>query len=571
MNLKQIRSLNKDLQVTDSHSGNTGRSALALNLRESYTMRGENCPAVSSKVYYPRIKKCADGSYIMFNQDSRVSASVFYAKSVDGLHYSKRFPLFSVKPTVRDDGEEDKLCYASCDAIVLKNGSILAFASYRYNKGYVLDAKYSGLLMRRSDDNGVTWSSERLIYLGRNWEPSAIELPSGEIQVYFSHTAPKFYYDKTVRTDSKIHTSSGSALIRSYDGGEHWTPDVMGPPYAAHRVTQNYVETMANGTKIYTNQMPVAVALNNGDIALATESDMMAGRFLLTLSYSHDNWERPLEMDEDGPEDKLPAFTYGAGPYITQFPSGETVLGYNTANKYFLRMGDERGKGFAEAADLTAFGGREGYWGNILADTAHSLLVSMPNVREIRGENGKIVACDNDMMIERYYLNHDIRAVEYKNENTWDETCGDALFAGGLSRAQIAVRAAYDSENVYIRVDRTDDVLEHRDGEKIYMSFGESFVTCDYSLEGEVYATVNHRQSKEISVKTELFGKLDGPAFSENGAVTVVTVPRRLLPECKEFGIFVKMSDYCGDNKLTEGLAGVDENDLDTYYRVAIG
>ena len=144
MSLKKISQLNKIPQARDSHA-EAVNSRLSRNFREKVTMVGANCPAVSYKVYYPRIKKCADGTYIMFNQDSRVSACVYYAKSYDGLYYSNRQPLFNASLTVRDDGEEDKLCYASCDAIVLKSGKILAFASYRYNKGYVLDAKYSGL------------------------------------------------------------------------------------------------------------------------------------------------------------------------------------------------------------------------------------------------------------------------------------------------------------------------------------------------------------------------------------------------------------------------------------------
>ncbi len=568
MSLKKISELNKVPQACDSHADKTN-SRLSRNFREKVTMKGENCPAVSYKVYYPRIKKCADGTYIMFNQDSRVSACVYYAKSYDGLYYSKRQPLFAAKLTVRDDGEEDKLCYASCDAIVLKNGKILAFASYRYNKGYVLDAKYSGLLMRVSEDNGSTWSPERLIYLGRNWEPHAIELESGEVQVCFSHTAPKFYLDPTVRNASKIRTSSGSAIIRSFDGGETWTPSVMGAPYAAHRVTQNYVETMENGTKIFTNQMPVQLALHNGDIALATESDMAVGRFMLTMSYSADNWVRPLDIDEDGPSDKQAAFAYGAGPYLAQFESGETVLSYNTLDMYHIRMGDGRARNFTEDRMFVAFDEKHGYWGCTLCDSTHSILVAMPNVRETKDERGRIVGCDNDMMIERYYLNHDIRAEKYDGGKAWDK-CGDALFAGGKCRAQISVRAAYDDEALYIRVDRLDDVLEHRDGEKLFISCGDGFITCDYSLEGEVYATFNSKTVKDIEVSTKLYGKLDGYAFSENGSVTEIKIPRKYVGDCDSVGIYAKLSDYNGDNCITDGFPGVDENDKDTYYNVSL-
>ena len=569
MQLKPISELNKRPEEIDSHAGRTEKSRLSLNFRESVTMPGALTVAASALVYYPRVKRLRDGSYLLFTQDRRVSSCVYYAKSPDGLHYGARNVFYRSRPVVREDGEEDTLCYATTDALVLSNGDVLAFTSFRYNKGYALDAKYCGILMRRSSDNGNTWSKERLIYLGRNWEPSAIERPDGEIQVYFSHTAPKFYLDPTVRTASKIHTSSGSAIIRSRDGGEHWEPDVMGAPYAAWRVSQNYVETMENGTKIFTNQMPVALSLHNGDIALATESDMMVGRFMLTMSYSSDNWARPLGIDEDGPADKTPAFTYGAGPYLAQFPSGETVLFFNTQDKFFVRMGDERARGFSEKNEILAFSGRTGYWGTVLVDTPHSLLACAPHVREERDETGRIVSVNNDLMVGRYYLNHTIRAERAAGELFSSD--GDALFLGAGSQAQTSVRVALDEENLYIRSDRLDRRLEHRDGEKICLA-GEDglFITADYSLEGDLYATVNGRGTREITHETTLFGELDGDPFYTNGAVTVVTVPRKFIGERSRLGISVKLSDYEGDQVHTEYLPGVEESDTSTYMEILL-
>ena len=170
------------------------------------------------------------------------------------------------------------------------------------------------------------FDEEKLIYVGRNWEPYILVKKDGEVQVYFSHTAPKFYLDKTVRTDSPIKTSSGTAIIRSYDNGETWTPNVTEPPFAAWRVSQSYVATMENGTKCFTNQMATAVELGDGSIAIATESDLANYTFRLTVAYTHDNFARELGIDEDGPADKMFAFEEGAGPYMAHFTSGETIL-----------------------------------------------------------------------------------------------------------------------------------------------------------------------------------------------------------------------------------------------------
>ena len=137
-----------------------------------------------------------------------------------------------------DAGEtvRDRRRHMTADAVVLANGDILVVSSYRAEQSYRKAVGDNGLVIRRSTDNGRTWLPAQRIYTGTNWEPFILQLRSGEIQVYFTHTAPKIHLD-----GFQERRSSGIAIVRSRDNGRTWAPAVTGPPYAAHRVMQQYI------------------------------------------------------------------------------------------------------------------------------------------------------------------------------------------------------------------------------------------------------------------------------------------------------------------------------------------
>ena len=567
MKIRNIKDLNKATQGFDSHAGQTHKSRVEADRRSFTIIEGVGSDVFSKRVYYPRIKVLADGSYIMFHQDGRVSGNCFYTKSTDGLNWSPRKPIFMSYKTIRDDGVEDFIYWCNCDAQVMPDGEILAFCSYRYRSGYNIDSKYSGIVMKRSKDNGETWSEGKEIYLGRNWESAPLLLKSGELQLYFSHTAPKFYYEPKVKTDAKIHTSSGSAIIRSFDGGETWTPDVKEPPYAAHRVTQSYVESLENGTKCFTNQMPVAVELHNGDIALATESDMARGRFMLTMSYSHDNWARALDIDEDGPEDKSTAFDFGAGPYIVQFDSGETLLSYNTADQFHLRLGDEFGKNMTAERDIIAFDGNPGYWGCLCLDDSHRVLAAMPKVWEDR--NTRPWTSDNDMMLCRYYLNHTVYApalnsTEPYEDEAWKDNT-DVLFLGAQSDSQLSLGFAHDSEKIYVRCDRLDRTAGKCGSEKIFLSIGDDIYTLERDSSG-VQALFNGCVAdinSMICIDDSSEDKCD------HGIVSVYSIEKH-LDSIDSIRVYAELTDENYQGSITYGFTGVSKDDKSTWFDVAL-
>ena len=320
----------------------------------------------TQNAHYPRIKKMRDGRYILFYQTSQHSWSVYWTTSSNLKDWETPQLLFETHKIL--DGDDD-MCYATADACVLDNGDIVTVCSFRANKRFSSHMELDGLMMRRSTDNGRTWQPEKVIYVGANWEPFVHQTGLGEVQVYFTHSAPKFAIENT-------KGSTGVGIIRSHDRGQTWTPDVRDYPFAADRVAQQYTRTTDEGVKMFTDQMPCALQVGPpGRIALAMESHLADG-YHITMAHTRRNWPDRLGIDETGPGDRQDNMFPGAAPYLARFRTGETVLSYNLDSAQQIRLGDRGGREFD---DPQSFLPGQGYWGSVelvskdrLATTMHS-------------------------------------------------------------------------------------------------------------------------------------------------------------------------------------------------------
>ncbi|MHB8898065.1 MAG: sialidase family protein, partial [Thermoguttaceae bacterium] len=162
-----------------------------------------------------------------------------------------------------------------------------------------------------SDDGGRSWQNHRRIYAAGTksdvgcWEPAAVELPGGEIQLFFADEGPYPASDEQQIT-----------RLRSLDGGRTW----LRPEPVAFRPGHR-------------DGMPVPLLLPGGNrIALAIEDNGLAGHFkpaILTLSVTD---ARPLPIGADDERrqsalaDTLPDEVYAGAPYLVGIPTGATVL-----------------------------------------------------------------------------------------------------------------------------------------------------------------------------------------------------------------------------------------------------
>ena len=561
--IHSINSLNAGEPVINDHAADWDKSLLEPNYRQYTEVTGDTLRIREAN--YPRIKKIADDRYILFYQDARVARNIYYSVSSDLKEWGLGLNLFASR-SITVNGESDTLCYSTCDATVLQNGDIMAIASFRSSRNFRRTNEFNGLAMKISSDGGRTWGEEQIIYKGSNWEPQILQLPDGEIQVYFTHGGPKIQPQMEAGIpESEMVPSSGTAIIRSKDNGKTWDPYVMEPPYAAHRVSQQYAYTK-KGIQVFTDQMPCAILLNNTDtIALAMESMFVRDGedvLYITTAYSDDNWAVGLGLDEEGPADKQENMWHGAAPYLRQFPSGETVLSYNQ-KRFQIRMGDSLAREFGDP--LFPLNGT-GRWGSLELIQSHIVVGTMAYVFEDKSEQNRI-------MISQNVLNHRIDAprarIRVDGDNTdWDDAT-DALFVGSDSQAQAAVRPAKDDDNLYFLVERLDADLSDGDTVELYLADSGSDTLDTNTLrltvgpnglmgaarfDGSDFAEI---EAGGIQAAVTLQGTVGNDGDEDTGYLVEVAVPRSLLRiSNQQLRWNVLLRDRGTDGRVTEDILG---------------
>jgi len=197
---------------------------------------------------------------------------------------------------------------ANPEMLVLRNGWVMLSFNERPRDGIHPFTIKTTI----SKDGGATWEAAKLVYeAGTNsgtgcWEPAQIQLPSGEIQLFFANEKP---YPDT--TEQEI------TMVRSFNDGESWSPPQRISLRAGHR-----------------DGMPVPVLLAGAKgIAVAIEDNGIAGTFKPAIVHTTpaENWGQAFAGGESerrwaALQVQLPDAVYAGAPYLRQFPGGETVL-----------------------------------------------------------------------------------------------------------------------------------------------------------------------------------------------------------------------------------------------------
>jgi hypothetical protein len=248
------------------------------------------------------------------------------------------------------------------EILELKDHSLLVSYNPRPHKinGVWDTTKHFAIVTKKSYDEGKTWKDERLIYQADYrfengcWEPAQIQLPSGEIQL--------FYSDEGVYMNSNEQNIS---VFRSRDGGLTWT-------------TKPQITSFTPGHR---DGMPVPIILaGTTDILYAIE-DNAGGQFkpsIIRNSFNL-NWQKTV-----GPNDmernyalipRLPDTVYAGAPYLRQLHSGQTLLSYqstqNRGNNWELAcmrvaIGDNKGMDFMNVSQpFTVPVNKHGLWNSL--------------------------------------------------------------------------------------------------------------------------------------------------------------------------------------------------------------
>ena len=325
------------------------------------------------------------------------------------------------------------------DLIQLSDGTIIVGYNPRPSKPYTEDRRF-GIRLRRSTDKGRTWSEEIFVYdadyIFENgcWEPSFLELPSGELQLYFADESP--------------YTTSGEqqiSLCRSFDGGLTWTE----PQRISFR----------SG---YRDGMPVPVLLSDKrNIVVAIEDNGWGGvgDFVPTTVRTplSNNWKNNTYVSGTSNQrnrcvnhDYCPVAKGGA-PYLRVLPGGETVLSHQSTYgdgdnmKMYVYVGNKLAKDFKAMSRPFYQGTTKGCWWNSLAVIDTGIVVA------VGGLDGKVA------MVKGFPMKHFLAPFatpkidgRFTKDDTYYHASARQVPMGSETGTFAYTDFSYDLDNLYM-------------------------------------------------------------------------------------------------------------------------
>lgn len=493
------------------------------------------------KAVYPRVKRMEDGRYIMFYQGGQVASRILYSISSDLKNWSTPTLLWEPYNITTVEGRDVRR-FTTADAVVLPDGDIIVVCSYRASSGYK-NSVDCGLVMKRSTDNGASWSEPQYIYEGTNWEPYLLYLPNGDIHCYFTDCIPSI-------------KDSGTSVIVSHDGGQTW---------GEYKKISRQYKYESEGHKIFTDQMPSVRLLNDGKTLCGffearLEPDFPdddQSKFMMSLIYNDGFEWQDLGNENEGPSDRQTNLFEGAGGYISVFPSGETLISCNIKSRFSLKLGD---------ADARKFNGRtwatdwlqpfesNGYWGATEVVNAHEAV-------------GAIYAVDG-LSLGKFYLNH---AMDAQHEainldgdpSEWKQE--HVFYLGSDSSSQAVIRAAYDDYILYILIERTGDTSSKAYTE-IYLQNASSAVS---SSSKAIYAKVSASGLDNVKNASAVAIAKEGvTSRGTKGTAIELAIPLSSLNAGK--GSEILLNAVLRGSGLNDGFTRASENNPLSWMKIRL-
>lgn len=386
-------------------------------------------------------------------QDGRLMAVAEALGGISASYSSNKGSSWSTPQLIAPG--QDSISSAVPDVIQLTDGTILVGINPRPSKPYT-NTRLFGIRVIRSTDNGKSWSNPYYIYDAKSiftdgcWEPSFLELPSGEVQCYFANES-----DFTTNNDQNI------SMCRSFDKGITWSSPV----------TVCYRAGSRDG-------MPVPVLLNNPDeIVVIIEDSGWPGRvsFAATTVRStlQNNWMagyvNASSSDREMIFETTPASSLiSAAPYLRKLPSGETVASFQSNEnrvsndlQYFdmyVMVGDDRAQNFkAKSAPFSLGNDKHSIWNSVsVIDTG--IVVALGSIGIPNGRNDVVMI--KGYPISQAKANYGTITIDGVRSSTekWTSPTASQFFLGATTGNKAKVDFLYDDNFVYMTalvIDRT--------------------------------------------------------------------------------------------------------------------
>ena len=474
----------------------------------------------------------------------------------------------------------------NADMIQLSNGWLL----YAWNGRPVTDGTVPYIIKTKlSKDNGATWVNEQLIYtadvVAANgcWEPALIQLPSGEIQLFFSNENP--YRNSN---DQEID------MVRSYDNAATWSGIVV----TSHR----------SGGR---DGMPIPLYLkNNSNLVYSIEDPGYNGTFkpVIISSSVQSDWNggtvpgnSPNRWGALRSDYALPASVYAGAPYLIQMANGETVIscqseqGRNAGNSTMqVYIGDENAQNFSRQNTpfpyLAAAGTAN--WNAMLALDENTIMATSSINTAGNGPSGiwiitgKIIPPIN-ASIGNITIDGQIKDTEWNTPSS--------AFIGSYSNTNTTMKTSYDANNLYVLMDVNDQhlwnnssTLWNDDGIEIYLDPQNKncngICTGLYKLlfnigNNTLFQQCNSQGAWDtwtpsgVNYKIKYSGTINNATDTDQGYVVEVAIPWSQIggKPSAAWGIHAKLHDNQdgGTVNIThEELSGANANIASTWLRI---
>lgn len=535
--------------------------------------------AVEHNLYYPRAKHLSDGSILLTFENDHYGWDIYSCKSYDsGKTWTESQLIRHSYPENSTKGADTKV-FVNPDFYQLRSGRILLAWQWRYHKGYndLPNTNMNcGIELCYSDDMGQSWSEPREVYRGRNWEPAFVELPSGEIHMYFTDS-------QQIRNKTSY---AGTSILRSFDGGKTW----QGKEMATNKDVEMISRTKWNGRGM--DGMATAVLLDD-DKGIVVPFETWSGRDVYDLSPNlvrttlSQDWkcDTAAMRANGGPDFPMKKHVSkdlkGFGPYSCKLDNGQVAVLSNGRVKndfgVFVVLGDKMGDNFTYVT--RAFDNPGAYWGSIdqindsellAAATLRNSLGSMPAAGD--GTTSLQSKDHGKLILIKGWLNRDRIIAKGKPEvqSLTSFNPKGLWMLGKVAPAKVYADFGYDAKNFYFASYVFDSklvcynspensdaggILIHRDGKGTFKVVVDA--KGDYTVYKEVGYSYQLLCWEYGKAQVQLDGTLNKQGDTDNGYSALVSLPWELLggkPKNGEKIAIHQLHYYKTDARMKAGI-----------------
>ena len=327
------------------------------------------------------------------------------------------------------------------DILQLKDGSILIC----YNPRPIASNSGANFSINtiKSIDGGLTWTDNKIVYEAAAefengcWEPSALQIPSGEIQLFFSN-------ENVYKSSNEQNIS----LLRSSDNGSTWstTPEIV---------------SFRNGKR---DGMPSPILLKNqSEIVFSIEDNGTNNQFkpYIIRNTLSENWQQTVDASSNNRNyalaEEINVAAYAGAPYLAQLSTGEVLMSYqgtenratNELNNAEMKVviGTNQARNFdRKSVPFLISAGKSALW-NSIEVLDDDTVIALTTTNQF-GNSSQVWMIKGRVLPEINAVNATAVIDGQSNEAEWKKT--SPVFIGQNGATQLEANFSYDASFLYV-------------------------------------------------------------------------------------------------------------------------